>query len=81
MIYGGGGSYNSTLNTRNCFPLLHIFDTVNSVWKSIKPVGKQPVARRNHGGIIVGSTMMIMGGMDSLGELLGDLIGLNMEIM
>ncbi|CAG9323042.1 unnamed protein product [Blepharisma stoltei] len=81
VVYGGGGGFNSTLHIRGCFPLVHIFDTINSQWRSYKPLGRLPDARRNHGAALVGNTMIMYGGIDSNGKTLADLNGLNLEAM
>ncbi|CAG9335373.1 unnamed protein product [Blepharisma stoltei] len=81
VVYGGGGGFNSTLHIRGCFPLVYMFDTVNSEWRSYKPLGRLPDSRRNHGAALIGNTMIMYGGIDSNGKTLADLHGLNLESM
>ncbi|CAG9331840.1 unnamed protein product [Blepharisma stoltei] len=81
IVYGGGGAFNQTLHLRGCFPLVHVFDTINLQWQTFKPLGRPPDARRNHGAVIIGNTMIIYGGIDSNSRVLSDLCGLNLEAM
>jgi hypothetical protein len=81
IIYGGRGPYNSALHIRNCYPRIHVFDTLTKVWRTYKPIGRGPEARRLHGACVVGNSMIIYGGMDSNGKILSDLHGLNLDVM
>lgn len=81
IIYGGRGPYNSALHIRNCYPRIHVFDTLTKIWRTYKPLGRGPEGRRLHGACVVGNSMVIFGGMDSNGKILADLHGLNLDIM
>mmetsp|Transcript_4454 Transcript_4454/g.4292 ORF Transcript_4454/g.4292 Transcript_4454/m.4292 type:complete len:103 (+) Transcript_4454:44-352(+) len=81
VVYGGGAAFNQTLHIRACFPLIHVFDTVNLQWQAHKPLGRLPDARRNHGAVLIGNTMIVYGGIDSNSKTLNDLCGLNLESM
>ena len=81
VVYGGAGGFNSTLHTRTCSPLLHLFDTQALQWKIHKPLGILPDPRRNHGAALIGNTMLIYGGIGNDHNTLSDFQGLNLENM
>jgi N-acetylneuraminic acid mutarotase len=86
VIYGGCGMFDKTLRMRQCFSRVHVFDTgtfyaERATWRTCKPLGEQPEARRNHAAVIVGSSCLIYGGVNSNGKLLDDLQILNAEAM
>ena len=78
VIYGGCEKFNDILQIRNCFPLVHCFDTRKLTWSSVKPVGRGPEPRRCHCACVVGKLMLFFGGMDRIGKVLDDLQGLNL---
>ena len=49
------------------------------LWKMEMPRGFQPVLRRNHSMVVIGSTMMIYGGCDGPGSLLNDTFCLDLR--
>mmetsp|Transcript_3897 Transcript_3897/g.8170 ORF Transcript_3897/g.8170 Transcript_3897/m.8170 type:complete len:472 (+) Transcript_3897:822-2237(+) len=79
IVYGGCGSFDKTLRIRQCFSRVHIFDTERSCWQTTKPSGEQPEARRNHAGVIMGTSVVIYGGINSNGKYLDDLQILNID--
>lgn len=86
IVFGGGGSYNPVLKLRKCYNRLHIYDTsthytVSHKWATPSPCGPIPQIRRNHAAAIIGSTMMIYGGLDDVGNVLDDLMAINTETM
>jgi N-acetylneuraminic acid mutarotase len=86
VIYGGCGMFDKTLRMRQCYSRVHVFDTgtfyaERATWRTCKPLGEQPEARRNHAAVIIGSSCLIYGGVSSNGKLLDDLHILNAEAM
>ena len=79
VVYGGVGAFNRSLHIRECFPLVYIFNTISLKWECIKPLGRMPEARRNHSAAVCGTTMIIYGGIDGNGKILGDLQALNLN--
>jgi len=83
VVYGGCERFNDILQIRNCFHLVHFYDTrkthlgLNS-WSSAKPAGRGPEPRRCHCAVVVGKLMVLFGGMDRVGKVLDDLQGLNL---
>jgi hypothetical protein len=51
------------------------------MWTTPAPFGNIPTVRRNHAAALIGSTMILYGGMDEMGNPLDDLLALNMENM
>lgn len=81
VVFGGSGEYNPMLKLRNCFNRVHLYDTISNRWKTAETVGQPPSVRRNHACAVVGSTMLVYGGMDEVGNVLDDLYALNLETM
>lgn len=86
IVFGGGGAYNPVLKLRKCYNRLHLYDTsmshtVSHKWTTPSPCGPVPQVRRNHAAAIIGSTMMIYGGLDEVGNVLEDLVAVNTETM
>lgn len=81
VVYGGAGGYNSILHSRTCSALLHLLDTNSMHWKIFKPLGRLPDPRRNHSAVILGSTMLIYGGINNNSEVLSDFQGVNLDLM
>ena len=82
IVYGGCERFNDILQIRNCFPLVHIYDTGTfsleaNIWTSAKPLGRSPEPRRCHSAVMVGKVMFFFGGMDRAGKVLDDLQALN----
>lgn len=78
VVYGGGDRFNDTLQFRNCFQLLHCYDTsrlyaVTRMWIHAKPTGVSPEPRRSHCAAVVGKMMLFYGGIDRVGKPLDDL--------
>lgn len=83
VVYGGCERFNDILQIRNCFHLVHLYDTREiyiglNCWSSAKPVGRGPEPRRCHCAAVVGKLMVFFGGMDRVGKVLDDLQGLNL---
>jgi N-acetylneuraminic acid mutarotase len=81
IVYGGCGLFDKTLRIRQCFSRVHVFDTERGLWSTYKPLGETPEARRNHAAVIIGSSVLIYGGVNSNGKLLHDMQILNVETM
>lgn len=83
IVYGGCERFNDILQIRNCFPLIHIYETgtfylESNTWTSAKPLGRSPEPRRCHSAVIVGKVMFFFGGMDRAGKVLDDLEAINL---
>lgn len=79
VIFGGAGSFNNVLKLRKCYNRLHLYDTVTKKWTTAVTNGHVPQVRRNHAAAVVGTTMLMYGGLDEVGNVLDDLVGLNLE--
>lgn len=78
VVYGGGDRFNDILQFRNCFQLLHCYDTsrlytVTRTWVHAKPTGVSPEPRRSHSAAVVGKLVLFYGGIDRVGKSLDDL--------
>lgn len=78
VVYGGGDRFNDLLQFRNCFQLLHCYDTskfhsVTDTWLNAKPAGISPEPRRCHCATVVGKMMVFYGGIDRVGKTMEDL--------
>ena len=83
VVYGGCERFNDILQIRNCFPLVHLYDTrtphtEQHTWTSVKPAGRGPEARRCHCAAVVGKVLFFYGGMDRTGKVLEDLQAVNL---
>jgi hypothetical protein len=83
LVFGGAGDYDTKLRIRTLFARIFMLHTgktqpVTGRWDTIKPSGSPPDNRRFHSASIVGSTMLIFGGLTADGLLLGDLTAVNL---
>jgi hypothetical protein len=80
IVYGGMGrdKRDCPIN-RLCFPLVHVLDTHRRRWLNWKPNGYMPEGRRNHGSVVIGSTMIIFGGRNHYDQILNDIVCIDLE--
>ena len=81
VVYGGVSNFDSILQIRNCVSLIYCFDFLTHKWKSFKPTGNVPEARRNHCSALVGHSLIVYSGVNSKGEIIDSLSVLNLDQM
>ena len=78
IVFGGEKRYNKILNVRECQSDVRLFSTEEYSWRRLQCFGEAVEPRRNHVAVIVGKHMLTYGGVNSYGELLGDLKALSL---
>ena len=81
VVYGGFSHFDSILQIRHCVSLVYCFDFLTHIWKSFKPTGKIPEARRNHCSVLIGHSLVVYSGVNSKGEVLDSVSVLNLQQM
>jgi hypothetical protein len=81
VVFGGGTAYQSGTRQKECLGEVRVLNLEDSKWSWIKCGGDIITPRRNHVAEVIGKIMIIHGGLNYKGSVLGDLwlfdIGIN----
>lgn len=61
-VFGGAGSYVSSIKVRNSYNDLHVFDTTTNRWLHEPDLENIPRKRMNHAAGLLGCVMLVHGG-------------------
>ncbi len=78
VITGGSKMYNRDVKRRDCLNDVIVYDTIRGDWLDIIATGSYLEPRRYHTACIVGTQLLIHGGLNDRDAYLKDLLALNL---
>lgn len=73
IVFGGGTAYQTGLRQKECLGEVRVLNLEDSKWSWVKCGGDIMTPRRNHVSEIIGKNMVVHGGLNYKGSVLGDL--------
>ena len=72
VLFGGGGEYHTKLNMRSSFNDIWTFDLKTLQWTKRETLGYPPKKRMMHASSLLGSLMLVHGGVNPEGKIVLD---------
>lgn len=80
IVFGGMGVYDISRKCRVCYNTINLIDLQTWTSRALKMSNEDSIeARRNHGAVLMGKYMLVLGGINTRREFLNDFMYLDLK--